>query len=79
MITKSILSQVAVFLVYFDMKPYLKGSSFKDLMDESYFRLVRPVHHGIMWPNEQDFSSDTIVWNIQNGNGKLENWGNLDL
>ncbi|MEI6756921.1 MAG: DUF2442 domain-containing protein [Chlorobium sp.] len=50
----------------FDVKPYLQGSAFKELKDESYFRLVRPAHHGIMWPHEQDFSSDTIVWDIQN-------------
>ena len=50
----------------FDVKPYLHGSAFKELADESYFRLVRPAHHGIMWPHEQDFSSDTIVWDIQN-------------
>lgn len=48
----------------FDVKPYLKGSAFKELVDESYFRLVRPAHHGIAWPHEQDFSSDTIVWDI---------------
>jgi hypothetical protein len=50
----------------FDVKPYLRGSAFKELTDESYFRLVRPAHHGIMWPHEQDFSSDTIVTDIQN-------------
>ena len=50
----------------FDVKPYLNGSAFRELTDESYFRLVRPAHHGIMWPHEQDFSSDTIVWDIQN-------------
>jgi len=26
---------------------------------------VRPAHRGIMWPNEQDFSSDTIIWDIR--------------
>ena len=50
----------------FDVKPYLAGSAFKELLNESYFRLVGPAHHGIAWPNEQDFSSDTIVWDIQN-------------
>jgi hypothetical protein len=50
----------------FDVKPYLNGSAFKDLKKKSYFRLVRPAHHGIIWPNEQDFSSDTIIWDIQN-------------
>ena len=49
----------------FDVKPYLKGSAFKELINKSYFRLVRPAHHGIMWPNEQDFSSDTIIYDIQ--------------
>ena len=48
-----------------DVKPYLKGSAFRELENESYFRLVRPAHRGIMWPNEQDFSSDTIIWDIQ--------------
>ena len=50
----------------FDVKPYLDGSAFKELTDISYFRLVRPAHHGIIWPHEQDFISDTIVWDIQN-------------
>jgi hypothetical protein len=50
----------------FDVKPYLSGSAFKDLAEVAYFRLVRPAHHGIMWQNEQDFSADTIVWDIQN-------------
>jgi len=50
----------------FDVKPYLQGSAFKELADEFYFRLVRPAHHGIAWPHEQDFSSDTIIYDIQN-------------
>ena len=50
----------------FDVKPYLIGTAFKELLDESYFRLVRPAHYGITWPHEQDFSSDTIIWDIQN-------------
>ncbi|NJA05172.1 DUF2442 domain-containing protein [Methylococcaceae bacterium WWC4] len=50
----------------FDAKPYLVGSAFKELLNEAYFRLVRPVHHGIAWPHEQDFSADTIIYDIQN-------------
>ena len=50
----------------FDVKPYLGGSAFMELSNESYFRLVRSAHHGIRWPNEQDFSSDTIIFDIQN-------------
>jgi hypothetical protein len=54
----------------FDVKPYLKGSSFKELENKSYFHLVRPAHRGIMWPHEQDFSSDTIIWDIQKAQQK---------
>jgi hypothetical protein len=50
----------------FDVKPYLHGTAFKELINESYFCLVRPAHHGIAWPHEQDFSSDTIIYDIQN-------------
>ena len=49
----------------FDVKPYLKGSAFKELEKSAYFNLVRPAHYGIAWPNGQDFSSDTIIWDIQ--------------
>ena len=50
----------------FDVKPYLRGSAFRELQNKSYFNLVRPAHYGIMWPNEQDFSSDTIIYDITN-------------
>ncbi|MDD5037185.1 MAG: DUF2442 domain-containing protein [Methylococcaceae bacterium] len=50
----------------FDVKPYLRGGAFQELTDKSYFRMVRPAHYGIMWPHEQDFSADTIIWDIQN-------------
>ena len=48
----------------FDVKPYMQGSAFHDLENPSYFRQVRPAHHGIMWPNGQDLSSDTIICDI---------------
>ena len=50
----------------FDVKPYLGGSAFKELRDVSYFCTVRPTRYGIIWPHEQDFSADTIIWDIQN-------------
>jgi Protein of unknown function (DUF2442) len=50
----------------FDMKPYLKGSAFKQLLNEDYFKLVKPLHLGIAWPDEQDISSDTVVADINN-------------
>lgn len=51
----------------FDVKPYLVGSAFQELRHEAYFRLVRPSLYGISWPNEQDFSSDTIIWDMMQG------------
>lgn len=49
----------------FDVKPYLRGSAFQALRDPGYFAQVRPAHHGIAWPGEQDFSADTIIFDIQ--------------
>jgi hypothetical protein len=49
----------------FDMKPYLKGSAFKQLLNENYFKLVKPLHLGIAWPDEQDISSDTVIADIK--------------
>ena len=49
----------------FDVKPYMGRGIFIELSNEEYFSKVRPMHHGIAWPNEQDFSSDTIIYDIQ--------------
>lgn len=49
----------------FDVKPYMGRGVFVELSDEEYFSKVRPVHYGIAWPNEQDLSSDTIIYDIQ--------------
>ena len=51
----------------FDVNPYLKGSAFKELTNKTHSSLVRPAHHGMIWPNEQDFSSNTIIWDIPMG------------
>lgn len=50
----------------FDVKPYMRGSAFRELENPSYFKQVRPAHHGILWPHGQDLSSDTIIWDITN-------------
>ena len=55
----------------FDAKPYLHGGAFKELADLDYFTLVQPAHHGIRWPHEQDFSSNTIIWDIQHPQQKI--------
>ena len=54
----------------FDVKPYLQDSVFQELRNEAYFRLVRPAHHGIAWPHEQDFSADTIIYDIRQAHGE---------
>ena len=44
----------------FDVKPYLDRGIFKELKDYSYFRRARVEFGTITWPNEQDFSPETI-------------------
>lgn len=48
----------------FDMKPYMQGAAFRELENPAYFKQVRTAHHGIRWPNGQDLSSDTLIWDI---------------
>ncbi len=50
----------------FDVKSYLEGKAFQELKNINYFNLVKSSNYGIEWPNEQDFSSDTIVYDLQN-------------
>jgi hypothetical protein len=56
----------------FDVKPYLNGPAFQELRHQHYFALVRPAHYGIAWPNQQDFSSDTIIFDLQNCGGTTD-------
>ena len=44
----------------FDVKPYLDKGIFKELKDYNYFRRARMEFGTITWPNEQDFSPETI-------------------
>ena len=44
----------------FDVSPFLEKGIFRELKDESYFKSVRVVFGSIEWPNEQDFSYDTL-------------------
>jgi hypothetical protein len=44
----------------FDVKPYLDRGIFKELKDYNYFRRARIEFGTITWPNEQDFSPETI-------------------
>ena len=44
----------------FDVKPYLDRGVFKELRDYNYFKRARIEFGTITWPNEQDFSPETI-------------------
>lgn len=54
----------------FDVKPYLKGGAFKELKNKARFNLVRPAYYGVAWPGGQDFSSDTVIWDMQHSHTK---------
>ncbi|MBI4962559.1 MAG: DUF2442 domain-containing protein [Desulfomonile tiedjei] len=44
----------------FDVTPYLDRGIFKELKDYDYFKRARIEFGTITWPNEQDFSPETI-------------------
>lgn len=44
----------------FDVSPYLDKGIFQELKDISYFKRVSVAFGSIEWPNEQDFSYDTL-------------------
>lgn len=48
----------------FDVKPYLEKGIFKELKDKNYFKRVKPFFCGIIWPNQQDLSADTIAYEL---------------
>lgn len=44
----------------FDMKPYLNGDFFGELLDENYFNTVYLTDISIEWSNGQDMCPDVI-------------------
>ena len=46
----------------FDVSAYTKKGFYKELLNENFLKLVKvdSTGMGICWPNEQDFSADTI-------------------
>lgn len=44
----------------FDVSPYLEKGIFSELKDTNYFKRVQVVAGAVEWPNEQDFSNDTL-------------------
>ncbi len=51
----------------FDVKPYLEIGVFQELKDPTYFKEVKVEPHfgGILWPNEQDLSPETIEFGMR--------------
>jgi len=49
----------------FDVKPYLDKGIFTELKDKGYFRSVHLVFGGVGWSHEQDFSADTIEYELK--------------
>ena len=47
---------------FFDVSAYTDKGFFKELANENYLKLVKidSSGMGICWPNEQDFSADTL-------------------
>ncbi len=46
----------------FDVKPYIKGSWFEKLKDESYFKAVKANGFNIEWPEGQDICPDDLYY-----------------
>lgn len=44
----------------FNVTPYLDKGIFSELKDYAYFKRARIEFGTIVWPNEQDFSPETI-------------------
>lgn len=44
----------------FDVSPFLDKGIFKELKDQAYFKSVKLGFSSVEWPNEQDFSKDTL-------------------
>jgi len=49
----------------FDMSPYLDIGVFQELKDLNYFRRVKAAFGGVVWPNEQDLSPETIEYGLR--------------
>jgi hypothetical protein len=49
----------------FDVSPYLDKGVFHELKEPTYFRSVKAAFGGVMWPNEQDFSAETIEYELR--------------
>ncbi len=49
----------------FDISPYIEKGIFTQLKNIHYLKQVKINFAGICWPNGQDFSADTIEFDIK--------------
>ena len=49
----------------FYVSPYLEKGVFRELKEPQYFRRVKVSFGGVMWPHEQDFSAETIEYELE--------------
>lgn len=49
----------------FDVSPYIDKGIFTQLKNVEYLKLTRINFAGICWPNGQDFSADTIEYEVK--------------
>ena len=49
----------------FDVTPYLEKGIFKELKEYNYFRRAKIEYGTLTWPNQQDFSPNTIELKMQ--------------
>ena len=49
----------------FDVSPYLDKGVFHELKEPNYFSRVKVAFGGVMWPREQDFSAETIEYELE--------------
>ncbi len=47
----------------FDVKPYLHGEWFSELLDEEVFKAVRVEGLSVAWPDGQDIAPDCLYHN----------------
>ncbi|MBR4235567.1 MAG: DUF2442 domain-containing protein [Clostridia bacterium] len=47
----------------FDVKPYLRGEWFSELLDEAVFRQVKVAGLSVAWPDGQDIAPDCLYAN----------------
>lgn len=55
----------------FDVSPYLEKGIFGELKNKDYFSIVRVTFGGVAWPHEQDFSADTIAYEMERISNKV--------